>query len=73
MAQAGYDPRAAHDLWDLFAAVEADAAAAKKLGKASPASLSDRFEFLRTHPSGGDRQQVSTSPSVSFVCVNRRG
>lgn len=53
MAEAGYDPRAALDLWDLMSAVEADAA----LQGQTP-SLSDRLSLLRTHPTSQYRQQA---------------
>lgn len=54
MASAGYDPRAALDLWDLMAAVEADAAA-----QGRPVSVEDSLSFLHTHPTSQARQQVS--------------
>jgi predicted Zn-dependent protease len=54
MATAGYDPRAALDLWDLMAAVEADAAA-----DGAPVSIEDSLSFLHTHPTSQVRQQVS--------------
>lgn len=53
MASAGYDPRAAFDLWDLMAAVEADAAA-----HGSPVSVADQFSLLQTHPTSHVRQEV---------------
>lgn len=53
MASAGYDPRAALDLWDLMAAVEADAAA-----QGRPVSIEDRLSFLQTHPTSQVRQEV---------------
>lgn len=53
MAAAGYDPRAAIDLWDLMAAVEADAASHGE----SP-SLEDRLSLLRTHPTSQARQEA---------------
>jgi predicted Zn-dependent protease len=53
MAEAGYDPRAALDLWDLMAAVEADAAS-----RGQPLSLSDRLSLLQTHPTSNVRQDV---------------
>ncbi|KAJ9114480.1 hypothetical protein QFC20_001353 [Naganishia adeliensis] len=52
MATAGYDPRAALDLWDLMAAVEADAAAS-----GTPVSIEDSLSFLHTHPTSQVRQQ----------------
>lgn len=54
MASAGYDPRAALDLWDLMAAVEADAAA-----QGRPVSIEDQLSFLHTHPTSQARQEVS--------------
>lgn len=56
MATAGYDPRAALDLWDLMSAVEADAAA-----RGTPASITDRLSLLQTHPTSHARQEVSHS------------
>ncbi|KAH8085901.1 peptidase family M48-domain-containing protein [Filobasidium floriforme] len=53
MAEAGYDPRAALDLWDLMAAVEADAAS-----RGQPLSLSDRLSLLQTHPTSNVRQDA---------------
>ncbi|KAJ9114727.1 hypothetical protein QFC22_005603 [Naganishia vaughanmartiniae] len=53
MASAGYDPRAALDLWDLMAAVEADAAA-----QGRPVSIEDRLSFLQTHPTSQVRQEA---------------
>jgi predicted Zn-dependent protease len=53
MAEAGYDPRAALDLWDLMAAVEADAAA-----RGQSLSLTDRLTLLQTHPTSNTRQEV---------------
>jgi predicted Zn-dependent protease len=53
MAAAGYDPRAAVDLWELMACVEADAAAAGQ-----PVSVADRFALLRTHPASIERQKA---------------
>lgn len=54
MAEAGYDPRAALDLWDLMAAVEADS-----VSRGQPLSLSDRLSLLQTHPTSQVRQDVS--------------
>ncbi|KAL7418463.1 hypothetical protein Q5752_006921 [Cryptotrichosporon argae] len=53
MAMAGYDPRAMLDLWDLMAAVEADAAAAGQ-----PITVENRFALLRTHPTSQGRQHA---------------
>lgn len=50
MATAGYDPRAAQDLWELMSAVEADNAA-----KGVTSSLENRFAMLRTHPTSQER------------------
>lgn len=52
MAEAGYDPRAAVDLWDLMAAVEADSAA-----HGEPVSITDRLSLLHTHPTSQKRQE----------------
>jgi predicted Zn-dependent protease len=51
LATAGYDPRAAQDLWELMTAVEADAIA---LGKSS-GGVQDKFALLRTHPTSEER------------------
>lgn len=53
MALAGYDPRSAHDLWDLMSAVEADGLAAGQT-----VSVENRFALLRTHPPSDVRQEV---------------
>lgn len=53
MARAGYDPRAMLDLWELMAAVEADAEA---MGYGR--SLESRFQLLRTHPTSEARQEA---------------
>lgn len=53
MATAGYDPRAALDLWEFMSCVEADAAAAGQ----SP-TVEDRFALLRTHPTSEERQRA---------------
>lgn len=50
MATAGYDPRAAQDLWELMSAVEADNAA-----KGQSQGLENRFAMLRTHPTSQER------------------
>lgn len=50
MATAGYDPRAAQDLWELMSAVEADNTA-----KGVTSSLENRFAMLRTHPTSEER------------------
>lgn len=49
MATAGYDPRAATDLWELMSAVEADNAAKGQT------SIENRFALLRTHPTSDER------------------
>lgn len=49
MATAGYDPRAAQDLWELMAAVEADNTAKGQT------TLENRFALLRTHPTSEAR------------------
>ena len=54
MATAGYDPRAALDLWELMSCVEADAAAAGTSGR----KLQDRFAMLRTHPTSETRYKA---------------
>ena len=51
MAMAGYDPRAALDLWEFMSCVEADALAA---GQSQ--TVEDRFALLRTHPTSEERQ-----------------
>jgi predicted Zn-dependent protease len=56
MARAGYDPRAMLDLWELMAAVEADAEAMGYGG-----SLESRFQLLRTHPTSEARQEAIAS------------
>ncbi|OXG29388.1 metalloendopeptidase [Cryptococcus neoformans A2-102-5] len=53
MATAGYDPRAASDLWELMACVEDDAAA---MGQGI--SVENRFSLLRTHPTSDVRQKA---------------
>ncbi|WWC91647.1 uncharacterized protein L201_006593 [Kwoniella dendrophila CBS 6074] len=53
MATAGYDPRAAQDLWELMAAVEADAEAAGQAVK-----VENKFAMLRTHPTSEARQEA---------------
>jgi predicted Zn-dependent protease len=52
MATAGYDPRAAQDLWELMAAVEADNASAGQT------TIENRFAMLRTHPTSDARHQA---------------
>jgi predicted Zn-dependent protease len=67
MASAGYDPRAALDLWDLMAAVEADAAA-----QGTPVSIEDSLSFLHTHPTSQARQEVSPrdyKEVTNLICV----
>ena len=53
MATAGYDPRAAMDLWELMGCVEADAEA-----MGTKTSVEDRFALLRTHPTSGERYEA---------------
>ena len=53
MAAAGYDPRAAVDLWEMMQAVEADAAQAGQ-----SVSLENRIALLRTHPTSKTRQKA---------------
>ncbi|EIW72227.1 hypothetical protein TREMEDRAFT_25120 [Tremella mesenterica DSM 1558] len=50
MARAGYDPRGALDLWELFQCVERDAQAGKPLS-----GIENRFVLLRTHPTSEER------------------
>lgn len=52
MATAGYDPRAALDLWELMKCVEEDAVS---LGKSVNAE--NKFGFLRTHPTSEERME----------------
>jgi predicted Zn-dependent protease len=52
MATAGYDPRAAQDLWELMSAVEADNAAKGET------TMENRFAMLRTHPTSEARHQA---------------
>jgi len=52
MATAGYDPRAAQDLWELMAAVEADNASAGQT------TIENRFAMMRTHPTSDARHQA---------------
>ncbi|BEI80257.1 hypothetical protein CcaverHIS002_0107860 [Cutaneotrichosporon cavernicola] len=56
MARAGYHPRAMLDLWELMAAVEADAEA---MGYGR--SIETRFQLLRTHPTSEARQEAIAS------------
>ena len=53
MAMAGYDPRAALDLWELMACVEEDA---RNTGQST--NVENRFALLRTHPTSEDRQDA---------------
>ncbi|WWC71955.1 uncharacterized protein I206_105914 [Kwoniella pini CBS 10737] len=53
MATAGYDPRAAQDLWELMQAVEADAEAAGQAG-----NVENKLAMLRTHPTSEARQEA---------------
>jgi predicted Zn-dependent protease len=60
MALAGYDPRAAHDLWDLMSAVEQD-----NVAQGQAISVENRFALLRTHPPSDVRQEVRLLPQSS--------
>lgn len=62
MATAGYDPRAASDLWELMACVEDDAAA---MGQGI--SVENRFTLLRTHPTSDVRLKVSNWKRTHFL------
>lgn len=53
MAMAGYDPRAALDLWELMSCVEEDA-----LNAGQAISIENRFALLRTHPTSDVRQEA---------------
>lgn len=53
MATAGYDPRAAFDLWELMSCVEADAV---RLGQAI--TVENKFAILRTHPTSDERHRA---------------
>lgn len=53
MAMAGYDPRAALDLWELMECVEEDA---RNTGQSI--SVENRFALLRTHPTSEARQEA---------------
>lgn len=53
MATAGYDPRAAFDLWELMTCVEADAV---RLGQAI--TVENKFAILRTHPTSDERHRA---------------
>ncbi|ODN99000.1 hypothetical protein I350_07152 [Cryptococcus amylolentus CBS 6273] len=53
MASAGYNPRAAQDLWQLMRCVEEDAAASGQMG-----SMENRFSMLRTHPTSDVRHEA---------------
>ncbi|KAF8319585.1 uncharacterized protein EI90DRAFT_2940358 [Cantharellus anzutake] len=64
MANAGYDPRGALDLWEVMAAVEEDAAAAGE-----SISIQDRMTLLRTHPTSLQRQKVFLSVSQTMFGV----
>lgn len=69
MARAGYDPRAMLDLWELMAAVEADAEA---MGYTR--SMESRFPLLRTHPTSEARQEAIAShlPKAMQLWQERR-
>lgn len=53
MAMAGYDPRAALDLWELMSCVEEDA-----MNAGQAISIENRFALLRTHPTSDVRQNA---------------
>lgn len=53
MATAGYDPRSMLDLWELMAAVDADAEASGR-----HRSLDQQIALLRTHPTSEERQKA---------------
>ncbi len=53
MAAAGYDPRAALDLWEMMQAVETDAARTSQ-----PVSVENKFAMLRTHPTSEARHRA---------------
>ncbi|WVQ74175.1 hypothetical protein IAR50_003769 [Cryptococcus sp. DSM 104548] len=53
MAAAGYNPRAAQDLWELMRCVEEDAVA-----QGQTVSLEDNFTMLRTHPTSDVRHEA---------------
>ncbi|TYJ51389.1 hypothetical protein B9479_008039 [Cryptococcus floricola] len=53
MASAGYNPRAAQDLWELMRCVEQDAVASGQMG-----SVENRFSMLRTHPTSDVRHEA---------------
>ncbi|KAG8965014.1 hypothetical protein FRC03_001042 [Tulasnella sp. 419] len=56
MAKAGYHPQSMLDLWEVMAEVEEDAALSGQ-----PISITDRFPFLKTHPTSVQRQKnIST-------------
>lgn len=54
MATAGYDPRAALDLWELMACVEEDVARAGR----GLQSMEHKLGFLRTHPTSETRMKA---------------
>ena len=53
MATAGYNPRAALDLWELMRCVEQDA---EMSGQST--SIENKFAILRTHPTSEDRHKA---------------
>jgi len=53
MATAGYDPRAAVDLWEMMQALEADAAQSGQSVK-----VENSLALLRTHPKSEARQRA---------------
>ncbi|WVW86100.1 hypothetical protein I302_108139 [Kwoniella bestiolae CBS 10118] len=66
MATAGYDPRAAQDLWELMRAVEADAEAAGQAIK-----VENKFAMLRTHPTSEARQEALAKDMPSALKIWR--
>lgn len=54
MARAGYDPRAALELWEIMAEVEEEVEA----NAGNPHSVIDHIELLRTHPPSEQRLRV---------------
>jgi predicted Zn-dependent protease len=54
MATAGYDPRAALDLWELMSCVEEDAVRSGRSSK----SIEQMVGFLRTHPTSEARMRA---------------
>lgn len=54
MARAGFDPRAALELWEILNEVEADVTT-----KGQHGGITDHIALLRTHPTGEQRLAVS--------------